>query len=56
MKNKINEDNLGQKTRYRFLKRETIDRHQGVFVFDLETYNDQESAETHAAGLYEVNR
>ena len=29
---------------------------QQIFVFDLETYNDQEFAESYAAGLYDVNR
>ena len=27
-----------------------------MFVFDFETYNDQEFAEAYAAGLYNVNR
>ena len=27
-----------------------------MFVFDLETYNDQEFAESYAASLYDVNR
>ena len=27
-----------------------------MFVFDLETYNDQELAKSYAAGLYDVNR
>ena len=27
-----------------------------MFVFDLETYNDQEFAEAYAVGLYDVNR
>ena len=29
---------------------------ENVFVFDLETYNNQEFAEAYAAGLYDVNR
>ena len=29
---------------------------ENVFVFDLETHNDQEFAEAYAAGLYDVNR
>ena len=33
-----------------------IDQLENVFVFDLETYNDQEFAEAYAAGLYDVNR
>ena len=56
VKNKINEDNLKQRIRYRFPKHERIDQLENVFVFDLETHNDQEFAETYAAGLYDVNR
>ena len=56
IKNKINEDNLKQRIRYRFPKHETIDQLENVFVFDLETHIDQEFAETYAAGLYDVNR
>ena len=56
VKNKINENNLKQRIRYRFPKHETIDQLKNVFVFDLETHNDQEFAETYAAGLYDVNR
>ena len=56
IKNKINEDNLKQRIRYRFPKYEKIDQLENVFVFDLETQNDQEFAETYAAGLYDVNR
>ena len=56
IKNKINEDNLKQRIRYRFPKYEKIDQLENVFVFDLETHNDQEFAETYAAGLYDVNR
>ena len=56
VKNKINEDNLKQRIRYRFPKHETIDQLKNVFVFDLETHNDQEFAEEYAAGLYDVNR
>ena len=56
VKNKINEKNLKQRIRYRFPKHETIDQLENVFVFDLETHNDQEFAETYAAGLYDVNR
>ena len=56
IKNKINENNLKQRIRYRFPKNETIDQLENVFVFDLETHNDQEFAETYAAGLYDVNR
>ena len=56
VKNNINEDNLKQRIRYRFPKHETIDQLEHVFVFDLETHNDQEFAEAYAAGLYDVNR
>ena len=56
IKNKINEDNLKQRIRYRFPKHEILDQLENVFVFDLETHNDQEFAETYAAGLYDVNR
>ena len=56
VKNKINENNLKQRIRYRFPKHETIDQLENVFVFDLETHNDNEFAETYAAGLYDVNR
>ena len=56
IKNKINENNLKQRIRYRFTKHETIDQLENVFVFDLETHNDNEFAETYAAGLYNVNR
>ena len=56
VKNKINENILKQRIRYRFPKHETIDQLENVFVFDLETHNDQEFAETYAAGLYDVNR
>ena len=51
-----NENSLEQRIRYRFSKHETIDQLENVFVFDLETYNDQEIAEAYAAGLYDVNR
>ena len=53
VKNKINENNL---KRYRFPKHEPINQLENVFVFDLETHNDQEFAEAYAAGLYDVNR
>ena len=56
VKNKINENILKQRIRYRFPKHETIDQLENVFVFDLETHNDQEFAEAYAAGLYDVNR
>ena len=56
VKNKINENNLKQRIRYRFPEHETKDQLENVFVFDLETHNDQEFAEPYAAGLYDVNR
>ena len=56
VKTKINENNLKQRIRYRFPKHETIDQLKNVFVFDLETHNDQEFAEAYAARLYDVNR
>ena len=55
-KSKINEINLSQRIRYRFPKHEKIEQLEYVFVFDLETYNDQKFAEAYAAGLYDVNR
>ena len=55
MLKKINEKNLKQRIRYRFPKHETIDQLKNVFVFDLETHNDQEFAEAYAARLYDVN-
>ena len=56
VKNKINENTLKQRIRYRFPKHETIDQLENVFVFDLETHKDREFAEAYAAGLYDVNR
>ena len=56
VKNKVNENNLKQRIRYRFPKHEPIDQLESVFVFDLETHNDQGFAEAYAAGLYDVNR
>ena len=56
VKNKINENNLKQRILYRFPKYEPIDQLENVFVFHLETHNDQEFAEAYAAGLYDVNR
>ena len=55
VKKKINENNLKQRVRYRFPKHETTDQLENVFVFDLETHNDQEFAEAYPAGLYDVN-
>ena len=56
VKNKINEKNIKQRIRYRFLKHETVDQLENVFVFDLETCNNQELAQAFTAGLYDVNR
>ena len=56
IKNKINENNLKQRILYRFPKYEPINQLENVFVFDLETHNDQEFAEAYGAGLYDVNR
>ena len=56
VKNNINEKNLKQRILYRFPKHEPINQLENVFVFDLETHNDQEFAEAYAAGLYDVNR
>ena len=56
VKNIINENNLKQRIRYRFPKHETIIQLENVFVFDVETHNDQEFAEAYAVGLYDVNR
>ena len=56
VKNKLNESNLEQRKVYRFPKHETKDQLENVFVFDLETHNDNEFAETYASGLYDVNR
>ena len=56
VKNIINENNLKQRILYRFPTHEPINQLENVFVFDLETHNDQEFAEAYAAGLYDVNR
>ena len=55
VKIKIFKDNLSQRIRYRFPKRETIDQLENVSVFYFEIYNDKEFAEAYAAGLYDVN-
>ena len=47
VKNERNENNLKQRIRYRFPKHETIDQLENVFVFDLETHNDQEFDEAY---------
>ena len=47
---KSNKNNLSQRIRYRFPKHKIIDQLENVFVFDLETYNDQDFAEAYAAG------
>ena len=51
----INKDKVNQGIRYRFPKHETIYQLENMFVSDSETYNGQEIAEAHAAGLYDVN-
>ena len=56
LKNNINENNETHRSCYRFPKDEKIDQLENVFVFDLETYNNQEFAELYAAGVYDVNR
>ena len=56
VKKNINENILKQRIRYKFPKHGTIDQLENIFVFDLETHNDQEVAEAYAAGLYDVNR
>ena len=56
VKNIINENNLKQRIPYRFPKHEIKNQLENVFVFDLETHNDQEFAEAYAVGLYDVNR
>ena len=56
VKNKINENYVKQRVRYRFAKHETINQLENVFVFDLETHNDNQFAEAYAVGLYDVNR
>ena len=44
VENNINDVKLGKRFRYWFLELETIVQLENVFVFDLETYNDQEFA------------
>ena len=56
VKNIINENNLKERVLYRFHKHEIIDQLENVFVFDLETHNDQEFAEAYGVGSYNVNR
>ena len=56
VKNRTNGKNLSQRIRYGFPKHKTKNQLLNVFVFDLETYNDQEFAEAYEAGLYDVNR
>ena len=47
---------MNPRIRYRFPKHETKDQLENVFLFDLETYNDQEFAESYTARLYDVDR
>ena len=56
VKNKINENKLKQRILHRFPKQEPINQLENVFVFDLETHNDQEYGEAYAVGLYDTNR
>ena len=56
VRNKIIEKILKQKISDRFTKHETIGQLDKVFVFELGTYNDQQSAAAYAAGLNDVNR
>ena len=51
----MNENNFLQRNCYRFPMHETIDQPEYAFIFDLETYNDQELAEAYAVGFYEMN-
>ena len=51
VRNKINEDNLGQRIRYRIRKHETIDQLENVGVFDLETCKVEKFPEAYEAGL-----
>ena len=55
-KNNINEKIIVQRIRYRFPQDKTRDQLDNVFVFDLETHKNQESAEAYAAGLYDATR
>ena len=47
---------MKQRILYCFQKHELMDQLQNVFVFDLETHNDQDFAEAYAVGLYDDNR
>ena len=55
VKNRKNEIFLSQRICYRFPKHESKDQLENVFVFNLETNNDQEFAKAYAAALYDVN-
>ena len=50
VKNNKNENNLKQRIRHGFPKHEIMDQLENVFVFDLETCNNQDFAQAHAAG------
>ena len=50
----MDDDNLGQRIRYRLPELQTIYQLETVFVFDLETNSDQKLAEANAVGLYDV--
>ena len=56
VKTRLNENNIKQRFPDRLHKPEIIDQLENVFVFDLETYNDQEFVDAYATGLYDVNR
>ena len=49
VKNKIKETNSSRMIRCRFPKRDTKDQPENVFVFDLETCNNQKLAEAYGA-------
>ena len=55
VKKKINEDVLTQRFYYRFPDQGVVDQLENVFVFDIETYNQNENAETYEASFYEEN-
>ena len=52
---KKNEISLEQRIRWKLPEHETTDQLENVFLFALQTYNDQEFAESNAAGLYDLN-
>ena len=56
VQNNIKKNQRKQRIQYRFSKHETTDQLENVFVFDLDTHNEQEFAEAFTAGVYDVNR